>query len=140
MPECSMKELMKRQACIPEMNDIAEEVLANQEAEKWQAGNPFEESRHPLAEQRGDLPVELYKTARNAGITRGGGRRSGNHLTCRTTPPKNRKSCGKTIGIVEVRGRPIDSHPCGASNKSFMECEWNFHPTKTLQRVCRTRL
>jgi hypothetical protein len=66
-PELTPEEAEERRQWIEEMNAVAEEALADLEAEKWKGENQFEEKRHPLVEECCDLAIKLYHDVQNAG-------------------------------------------------------------------------
>jgi hypothetical protein len=66
-PELTPEQLEERARWVEEMNAIAEEAMADYEAEKWKDGEFEEDQRHPLVDQCSDLAVEISKQIRAAG-------------------------------------------------------------------------
>jgi hypothetical protein len=66
-PEPTPEQLKERARWIEEMNSIAEDAMAEAEAEKWKDDGFDEHRRHPLVEQCSDLSVEIHKQIRDGG-------------------------------------------------------------------------
>lgn len=66
-PVLTPEEIEERRQWIEEMNAIAEETLADLEAEQWKDPEHDEEKRHPLVEDCSDLAVALHHEIHNAG-------------------------------------------------------------------------
>lgn len=65
-PEITPEQIEERNRWVEEMNAIAEEAMAEHEAEKWK--DDFEEEkRHPLVEQCSDLAIAVRCEIREAG-------------------------------------------------------------------------